>query len=160
MRWLLTVMLAVAPAALPATAGAQASADTMPERVVDRLYETINRCDVAAFNALYAPVVYGSTLEDSTVAPRRRAAQDISWCKSPKVRFKMIRRIALGPYVVDEQDVVEQGKAHLEIFEVRKGKIVHEWASDLFPASKSSSLTPWRQKFGQPWRHDRIRISW
>ena len=63
MHWLLTVLLALAPAALPATAGAQAAADTLPERVVDRVYETINRCDVAAFNALFAPVVYGSAME-------------------------------------------------------------------------------------------------
>ncbi|MFL5494522.1 MAG: hypothetical protein ACJ8DC_09090 [Gemmatimonadales bacterium] len=134
MGWTFRLLLAMAPAVLPATAGAQTAADTLPERVVDRVYETINRCNVAAFNALFAPVVYGSAMEDSTVAPRRRTAQDISgWCKSPKVRFKMIHRIVLGPYVVDEQDVVEQGKAHLDIFEVRKGKIVHEWESDLFP---------------------------
>ena len=139
MRWTLTLFLAVAPAALPAAIGAQTAADTLPERVVDRVYETINRCDVAAFNALFAPVVYGSAMEDSTVAPRRRAAQDISgWCKSPRLRFKMIRRIVLGPYVVDEQDVVEQGKAHLDIFEVRKGKIVHEGESDLFPPAAST----------------------
>jgi hypothetical protein len=134
-----SLLLAMAPAALPAAAGAQAAVDTLPERVVDRVYEAINRCDVAAFNSLFAPVVYGSAMEDSTVAPRRRTAQDISgWCKPPKVRFKMIRRIVLGPYVVDEQDVVEQGKAHLDIFEVRKGKIVHEWESDLFPPGASS----------------------
>jgi hypothetical protein len=139
MRLTFTLLLAMAPAALPAAMAAQTAADTLPERVVDRVYQTINRCDVEAFNALFAPVVYGSAMEDSTVAPRRRAAQDISgWCKSPKLRFKMIRRIVLGPYVVDEQDVVEQGKAHLDIFEVRKGKIVHEWESDLFPPAASA----------------------
>ena len=138
MRWTFTLLLTMAPAALPAAMVAQTAADTLPERVVDRVYETINRCDVAAFESLFAPVVYGSAMEDSTVAPRRRSAQDLSWCKTPKVRFKMIRRIVLGPYVVDEQDVVEQGKAHLEIFEVRKGKIVHEWASDLFPPAASA----------------------
>jgi hypothetical protein len=138
MRWTFTLLFAMAPAALPAGMGAQTAADTLPERVVDRIYDAINRCDSAAFNSLFAPVVYGSAMEDSTVAPRRRTAQDISWCKVPKVRFKMIRRIALGPYVVDEQDVVEQGKAHLDIFEVRKGKIVHEWESDLFPPATSA----------------------
>jgi hypothetical protein len=138
MRWTFTLLLAMA-AALPAAMGAQTAADTLPERVVDRTYDAINRCDVAAFNSLFAPVVYGSAMEDSTVAPRRRTAQDISgWCKPPKVRFKMIHRIVLGPYVVDEQDVVEQGKAHLDIFEVRKGKIVHEWESDLFPPGVST----------------------
>jgi hypothetical protein len=139
MRWTFTLLLLTAPGVLPAAMAAQTAADTLPERVVDRVYETINRCDVAAFESLFAPVVYGSAMEDSTVAPRRRAAQDISgWCKSPKVRFKMIRRIVLGPYVVDEQDVVEQGAAHLDIFEVRKGKIVHEWESDLFPSGATS----------------------
>jgi hypothetical protein len=139
MGWTFRLLLAIALVALPAVSGAQTAVDTMPERVVDRVYETINRCDVAAFDSLFAPVVYGSAMEDSTVAPRRRTAQEISgWCKTPKVRFKMIRRIVLGPYVVDEQDVVEQGKAHLDIFEVRKGKIVHEWESDLFPPGASS----------------------
>ena len=137
MRWTFTLLL-TATAALPRAGAAQAAADTLPERVVDRVYEAINRCDVAAFNSLFAPVVYGSAMEDSTVAPRRRSAQDLSWCKHPKVRFKMIHRIVLGPYVVDEQDVVEQGKAHLDIFEVRNGKIVHEWESDLFPAGARS----------------------
>jgi hypothetical protein len=139
MRWTFTLLFLMAPGVLPAAMAAQTAADTLPERVVDRVYETINRCDVAAFESLFAPVVYGSAMEDSTVAPRRRRAQDISgWCKPPKVRFKMIHRIVLGPYVVDEQDVVEQGKAHLDIFEVRKGKIVHEWESDLFPPGASS----------------------
>jgi hypothetical protein len=139
MRWTFTLLFLTAPAVLPAAMAAQSAADTMPERVVERTYDAINRCDVAAFNSLFAPVVYGSAMEDSTVAPRRRAAQDISgWCKPPKVRFRMIRRIVLGPYVVDEQDVVEQGKAHLDIFEVRKGKIVHEWESDLFPPAASA----------------------
>jgi hypothetical protein len=138
MRWTVTLLFLMAPGVLPAAMAAQTAADTLPERVVDRVYETINRCDVAAFESLFAPVVYGSAMEDSTVAPRRRRAQDISgWCKPPKVRFKMIHRIVLGPYVVDEQDVVEQGKAHLDIFEVRKGKIVHEWESDLFPPAAS-----------------------
>lgn len=139
MRWTFTLLLTVAMAALPRAGAAQAAADTLPERVVDRIYETINRCDVAAFNSLFAPVVYGSAMEDSTVAPRRRSAQDISgWCKQPKVRFKMIHRIVLGPYVVDEQAVVDKGAAHLDIFEVRNGKIVHEWESDLFPAGARS----------------------
>jgi hypothetical protein len=138
MRWTFTLLLTAATTALPRAGAAQAAADTLPERVVDRMYEAINRCDVAAFNSLFAPVVYGSAMEDSTVAPRRRSAQDLSWCKQPKVRFKMIRRIVLGPYVVDEQDVVEQGAAHLDIFEVRKGMIVHEWESELFPAGARS----------------------
>jgi hypothetical protein len=138
MRWTFTLLLTAATTALPRAGAAQAVADTLPERVVDHMYEAINRCDVAAFNSLFAPVVYGSAMEDSTVAPRRRSAQDLSWCKQPKVRFKMIRRIVLGPYVVDEQDVVERGKAHLDIFEVRKGKIVHEWESDLFPPGAGS----------------------
>ena len=139
MRRNLTLFLVMAAGTVPAAAGAQATADTLPERVVDRTYDAINRCDVAAFNSLFAPVVYGSAMEDSTVAPRRRTAQDISgWRKPPKVRFKMIRRIVLGPYVVDEQGVVEKGKSHLDIFEVRKGKIVHEWESDLFPPGVST----------------------
>ena len=38
--------------------------------------------------------------------------------------------IVLGPYVVDEQGPEDGGYVHLDILEVRHGKIVHEWESD------------------------------
>ena len=142
MRWVFTVFLA-GTATLPGTAGAQAAADTLPERVVERTYEAVNRCDAAAYGSFFAPVHYHSKMVDTTQVAERQSRDGVirdlpHWCKSPKVRFKMIRRIVLGPYVVDEQDVIEQGAAHLDIFEVRKGKIVHEWESDLFPSGATS----------------------
>ncbi len=44
--------------------------------------------------------------------------------------LKMIRRIVVGPYIVDEQGPEGGGYMHLDILEVRHGKIVHEWESD------------------------------
>ncbi|MFL5496522.1 MAG: hypothetical protein ACJ8DC_19215 [Gemmatimonadales bacterium] len=138
-----TLFLIIAVGTVPAAAGAQAAADTLPERVVERTYDAVNRCDAAAYGSFFAPVHYHSKMVDTTEVAERQSRDGViralpDYCKSPKVRFKMIRRIVLGPYVVDEQDVVEQGAAHLDIFEVRKGKIVHEWESDLFPPGASS----------------------
>jgi hypothetical protein len=143
MRRNFTLFLVMAAGTVPAAAGAQAAADTLPERVVERTYDAVNRCDAAAYGSFFAPVHYHSIMVDTTRVATRQSRDGViralpHYCKSPKVRFKMIRRIVLGPYVVDEQDVVEQGAAHLDIFEVRKGKIVHEWESDLFPPGASS----------------------
>lgn len=143
MRWTFVFLLAIAPAALPQAAGAQAAADTLPERVVAKFYDAINRCDTAAMGSLFAPVLYHGAMEDTARAPKRATREkwirDIAeWCHPPKLRFKMIHRIVLGPYVVDEQAVVDKGAAHLDIFEVRRGKVVHEWESDLWPPGAQS----------------------
>jgi hypothetical protein len=143
MRWTFTLLLTAATTALPRAGAAQAAPDTLPERVVERTYDAVNRCDAAAYGSFFAPVHYHSIMVDTTRVATRQSRDGVirdlpHWCKSPKVRFKMIRRIVLGPYVVDEQDVVEQGAAHLDIFEVRNGKIVHEWESDLFPPGARS----------------------
>jgi hypothetical protein len=143
MRRNFTLFLVMAAGTVPAAAGAQAAADTLPERVVERTYDAVNRCDAAAYGSFFAPVHYHSKMVDTTEVAERQSRDGViralpHYCKSPKVRFKMIRRIVLGPYVVDEQDVVEQGAAHLDIFEVRKGMIVHEWESDLFPPGARS----------------------
>jgi hypothetical protein len=132
MRRLWTLLLSAAAAALPSSAGAQAAADTLPERVVDRIYDAINRCDTAAMGLHFAPVWYHAALEDTTAAPRRVNREEwvrdvLQWCHPPKLRFKMIHRIVMGPYVVDEQAVVDRGGVHLDMFEVRNGKVVHEW---------------------------------
>jgi hypothetical protein len=109
-----------------------AAVDTTPERVVERFYDALNRCDGKALGALFAPVLYHIALEDTASAPRRMTREEyvgnvMSWCDSPKPRFKMLHRIVMGPYVVDEQAVLEKGGVHLDMFEVRKGMIVKEW---------------------------------
>jgi hypothetical protein len=132
-RPLLALVLTVAPVTLPLSVDAQtAAADTTPERVVDRLYDAINRCDGKAISSLFAPVWFHSALEDTASAPRRLTREEfvsglMEWCHPPKPRFKMLHRIVMGPYVVDEQAVLDKGRVHLDMFEVRNGKIVKEW---------------------------------
>jgi hypothetical protein len=144
MHWFFMLLLPVALLALPRLARAQASDDSLPERVVAQAYAAVNRCDRTAYYSLFAPVWYHSVMEDSSeVASRQtrdKAIRELdpnSWWAScgdkPRMAspnpLKMIRRIVLGPYVVDEQGPEEGGYVHLDILEVRHGKIVHEWES-------------------------------
>lgn len=129
-------------AMLPHGLTAQATTDTMPEQVVARAYEAINRSDSAAYASLFAPVWYHSVIEDSTKAPHRHErGEGLTSDMFPtpaRLRFKPVNRIVMGPYVVDEQAVLDLGAVHLDIFEVRNGKIVHEWESDLWRPVASS----------------------
>ena len=137
-RMLVAAVLAILPGGL----AAQTATDTIPEQVVARSYEAINRSDAAAYYSLFAPVWYHSTMEDSTKAPHRHTrGEKIDSAMFPqpaRLRFKPVNRIVMGPYVVDEQLVVDLGKVHLDIFQVRNGQIVHEWESDLWQPPASS----------------------
>jgi hypothetical protein len=144
-RYLIALLLTPALVALPRLARAQAADDTLPERVVAQAYDAVNRCDRSAYYSLFAPVWYHSVMEDSSeVATRQtrdKAIRELdpkSWWAAcgdkPRTAspnpLKMIRRIVLGPYIVDEQGPEGGSLIHLDIFEVRHGKIVHEWESD------------------------------
>ena len=157
MHWPFMLLLATALLALPRLARAQAADDTLPERVVAQAYDAVNRCDRTAYYSLFAPVWYHSAMEDSSeVAARQTRDKAIgeldpkSWWAAcgdkPRTAspnpLKMIRRIVLGPYVVDEQGPEGGGYVHLDIFEVRQGKIVHEWESNDY---SSWSRVPPRQ---------------
>lgn len=146
-----TLLLALALPGLPCFLAAQEASDSLPERVVARAYEALNRCDHSAYYALFASVWYHSVMEDSakvaTRQSRNEALQNVdpnSWwatCgdkprKASPDRFKAIRRIVLGPYVVDQQSVMGGRIVHLDVFEVRNGKIVHEWESDDYSSWK------------------------
>ena len=145
MRYLVALLVTPALLALPRLARAQAADDTLPERVVAQAYDAVNRCDRTAHYLLFAPVWYHSVMEDSSEGATRRtrdkAVREVnpkSWWAAcgdkPRMTspnpLKMVRRIVLGPYVVDEQGPEGGGYVHLDIFEVRHGKIVHEWESD------------------------------
>lgn len=145
MRHLVALLLTAALLALPRLARAQAADDTLPERVVAQAYDAVNRCARTAYYSLFAPVWYHSVMEDSSAAPTRqtrdKAIRELdpkSWWAScgdkPRMAspnpLKMIRRIVLGPYIVDEQGPEGGGYVHLDILEVRHGKIIHEWESD------------------------------
>ena len=46
-----------------------------------------------------------------------------------KPTITVAHRMVVGPYVIDEQVRGPERRRHLDIFEVRKGKIVREWES-------------------------------
>lgn len=121
----------------PLTMRAQAnirSTDTLPVNVVQRGMDAYNRRDVDAMAALYDTVVVHESLVDSTGPQRmsRAAVRDgilKSFQQARNSKLTLVKRIATGPFVVDVYDLAMDGKRsrHLDLFEVRKGKIVREW---------------------------------
>jgi len=143
MHWPFMVLVAglVVPNRL---ARAQAAQDTLAERVVDQTFDALDSCDRVRFYSLFAPVWYHSSLEDSSGTATRHTREEAlrkvdpnSWWAAcgDKPRpasgdpLKTVHRIVLGPYVVDEQSVKAGEYVHLDMLEVRGGKIVHEWES-------------------------------
>jgi hypothetical protein len=133
MRLLIALLFTLASASVPNAASAQAVADTLPERVVSQAYDAFNRHDPAAFFSFFAPVWYYTAMADTTAGARQHIREDdireyteLGAFRS-KPTIKVIRRLVVGPYVVDEQARGRDGTVHLDIFEVRGGKIVHEW---------------------------------
>jgi hypothetical protein len=133
-------------------ARAQAAADTPPERVVAQVYDAINRCDRVAYYSWFAPVWYHSGMEDSSTAATLRTHDELSQAAAPATWFascgdtpraqpdgpvEAIRQIVLGPYVVVEEAVMGGRYVLLDIYEVRHGKVVHEW--------ESHDYSRWRQ---------------
>jgi hypothetical protein len=121
---------------VPAAAGyAQATSDTLPKRVVSQAYDAFNRHDPVAFLSFFAPVWYHTTLGDPAAAPRRQVQdeniRDFLAMKGFATRptITVVRRMVVGPYVIDEQVRGPDQSRRLEIFEVRQGKIVREWES-------------------------------
>ncbi len=145
MPLLISLLLAVAFLPLPRLARAQAVADTLPERVVAQVYDAINRCDREAYYSWFAPVWYHSGMEDSTTPATTRHTRDEVSREAPRGTWfsscrdtpqqaadgpvKATRQIVLGPYVVIEEAVRGGLYLLLDIYEVRHGKVVHEWES-------------------------------
>lgn len=116
------------------TGGLQPRLDSLPVNVVQRGMEAYKRHDAEAMAAQYDTTVLQESLSDAG-GPRRmtRAAvrDGISkWFQqSPNSKLTLVKRITTGPFVVDLYDLMVDGKRsqHLDIFEVRNGKIVREW---------------------------------
>ena len=142
MRCLLGVLLALLPVGERSLAQAQASSDPKPKQVVSRAYEAFNRHDPVAFLSHYAPVWYHTVLEDTAAAPYRQVRdeniRDFLAMKAfaTKPTIKVTHRMVVGPFVIDEQVRGPDGKRHLDIFEVRHGKIVREWESSAVSATR------------------------
>ena len=123
----------------PGTALGQATADTLPERVVDSAYAAFNRHDPAAFLSNFAESWWSSALEATAAAHRKVRAEELKAYRDLNVfrsrpTLRLVRRLLAGPYVVDLQSRGRDSVLRLDIFEVRNGKIVREWESDRLPS--------------------------
>jgi hypothetical protein len=139
MRCLLGFLLALVPVGERCVLQAQSASDTLPKQVVSQAYEAFNRHDPTAFLAFFAPVWYHTVLEDTVAAPFRQVRDEnireflAMKAFATKPSITVAHRLVVGPYVVDEQVREPGGSRHLDIFEVRKGKIVREWESGPLP---------------------------
>jgi hypothetical protein len=142
MRCLLGILLALAAPGTWCAAQAQAGSDTLPKQVVSRAYDAFNRHDPLGFLSFFAPVWYHRILADTAAPPRRQVEdeniRDFLAMKvfAAKPTIRVTRRMVVGPYVIDEQIRGPDGSRHLDIFEVREGKIVQEWESGPLPSTR------------------------
>jgi hypothetical protein len=139
MRCLLGLLLALVPVGERCVLHAQAASDTLPKHVVSKAYEAFNRHDPTAYLAFFAPVWYHSVLEDTAAAPFRQVGDEnireflAMKAFAAKPTITVAHRMVVGPYVIDEQVRGPDRSRHLDIFEVRRGKIVREWESGAMP---------------------------
>jgi len=109
------------------------SRDTLPLSVATRSLEAYNRHDVAALESFYDSVsvheMLGDTTKRASGTPQQMWAGIGDYFAKNKVRAELKQQIVSGPFVVLLYDFIENDKRtpHLDIYEVRHGKIVHEW---------------------------------
>jgi hypothetical protein len=135
----LPVILLLFASALGSTAHAQASStgvterDTLPLSVARASLDAYDRHDVAALIASYDTLVVHEMLGDSskrmTATPQQAWAGIADYFAKNKVHAELKQQIVSGPFVVFLYDFIENDKRtpHIDIYEVRHGKIVHEW---------------------------------
>ena len=107
--------------------------DTLPAAVARRAIQAYNRNDVPAYYANFDSVFVHESLGDTTKRFTGTPAQVYGslpedFAKN-KIRAELKQQIVNGPFVVVLYDFIQNGKRspHLDIYEVRHGKIVHEW---------------------------------
>jgi len=134
----LWVVLAVFSVLAPDSAHAQsqkahAGSDTLPATVAKRSLEAYNRHDLTALQSYYDTVFTHELLGDSaakyTGTPPQMFAGMSDYFAKNKVRAVLKQQIVSGRYVVQLYDFIENGKRapHIEVYEIRHGKIVHDW---------------------------------
>jgi hypothetical protein len=112
---------------------ARADRDTLPGNVARRALEAYNRHDVTALTAFYDTVTVHEMLGDSASrvmgTPGQMVGSLSDYFAKNKVRAELKQQLVSGRFVVQLYDFIENGKRapHLDIYEVRHGKIVHEW---------------------------------
>jgi hypothetical protein len=123
-------------ASLALVLATKAYAQGPPDEPVSRLVAAFNRHDVAGALALYADTTVILTLGDSIVRhfPRPQPGHDPFtpiFTANPHVHATITKRVINGPFVIDHEQQTgwADGKTRdwLEVYLVRKGKIVGEW---------------------------------
>ena len=128
-------------------AGAQMAEDTLPVRVVERMLDAFNRSDVATRSALYDSVYY---FQDLMVPPPGDPDRPVAMSAEERARLwqgraaatrpdiprrsrKVLQRMVVGRFVVYHIAVLfdppheDQSFEKLEVYEVKRGKIVAEY---------------------------------
>lgn len=137
-RWW-TLVLCLLTVLAPKIVSAQArptsrnELDTLPANVARRALEAYNRNDVPAyyanFDSVFVHEVLGDTTKRFSGTPTQIYGSLPEDFAKNKMRTELKQQIVNGPFVVQLYDFIQNGKrsSHLDILEVRHGKIVHEW---------------------------------
>ena len=108
--------------------------DTLPQKVVQRALDGYNHHDVVAIEAEYQPTYLYQNLSDSA-GPRLVSRVDVRdslilvFQRAKDAKLMLSKRVLTGPIVTDFYVAKANGRKmkHVNIYEVRHGKIVREW---------------------------------
>jgi hypothetical protein len=108
--------------------------DTLPQKVVQRALDGYNHHDVVAVEAEYQPMYMYENMTDSAgphlvSAVAVRDSLILVFQRAKDAKLKLSKRVLSGPIVTDFYTTVLNGrkKKHVDLYEVRHGKIVREW---------------------------------
>lgn len=127
------VLLMLAPAA--ASSQTRSRADTLPNAVVDRVIKAFNKQDLNALTAEYDSVYIHDRISNTkgphpVVRTEMRDSLALAFQQAPHdMNVKVVERFTVGPLVVVKYQVTTRGRTseHLDIAEIRHGKVVREW---------------------------------
>ena len=108
--------------------------DTLPQKVVQRALDAYNHHDVVAIENEYLPTYMYENMADSAgphlvSAVAVRDSLIVVFSRSKDAKLRLSKRVLTGPIVTDFYTFVLNGKKrkHVDMYEVRHGKIVREW---------------------------------
>ena len=108
--------------------------DTLPQKVVQRALDGYNHHDVVAIETEYLPAYMYENMADSTgphlvSAVAVRDSLIIVFQRTKDAHLRLSKRVLTGPIVTDFYTMLLNGrkKKHVDMYEVRNGKIVREW---------------------------------
>ena len=108
-----------------------------PEETVQATLDAYNAHDLEAYLALFAPEAAFGQLGGRTLLDGREAMRGFytqMFAARPSIRCRSVERTAMGPYVVDQQEISGEGGPPMEavmIHEIRDGLVRHIWYAPL-----------------------------